>query len=78
VIVDGLHSAPDLFFGLRVDSVPGSDLTMINSCDFVWAVPREDQVNVVVFLSALDDTGHQLIDDALLESVCLYPHPVRV
>ena len=78
MIVDILYSTSDLFFGLGMDRMPRSDLTVIDSRDFVWGVPREDQVNVVEFLSALDDSGHQLFADALLECVCLFPHPYWV
>ena len=78
MVVNVLNSTSDLFFSLRVNGVPGSNLSVINSRDFVWRVPWEDQVNVIVFLSTLDDSGHQLFADALLECVCLFPHPYWV
>ena len=69
MIVDLLHRAPNFFLSLGVDGVPRSHLSMVDLQHFIWTVPWEDQVNVIVLLSTLDDTRYDLLMNALLESV---------
>ena len=75
VVVDLLHSTSDLFLCLRVNGVPWSDLTVIDLQYFKRAVPWEDQVDVIVLLSPLDDTRNDSFRNALVECVGWIPHP---